>query len=66
MPSPFPGMDPYIETCGLWESFHNRLIAKIDDALGHSLPRGYTVDVPVRSYVVLMGSEGKNEVLADR
>lgn len=23
MKSPFPGMDPYIEACGLWEGFHN-------------------------------------------
>jgi hypothetical protein len=57
-------MDPYIEACGLWESFHNRLIAKIDETLGQILPIGYTVDVPVRSYVVLMGQAGKDEHLA--
>jgi hypothetical protein len=28
MKSPFPGMDPYYEACGLWEGFHNRLIHK--------------------------------------
>jgi Protein of unknown function (DUF4058) len=29
MKSPFPGMDPYIEACGLWEGFHSHLIDKI-------------------------------------
>ena len=37
MQSPFPGMDPYIEACGLWEGFHNRLIHKIDDAIETAL-----------------------------
>ncbi|HKI37307.1 MAG TPA: DUF4058 family protein [Gemmataceae bacterium] len=64
MKSPFPGIDPYIEACGLWEGFHNRLINKIDVALGQILPRGYTIDTAVRSYVVLMESEGKDEYLA--
>ncbi len=64
MKSPFPGMDPYIEACGLWEGFHNRLIARIDDALARILPRGYTTDLATRSYVVLVESEGKKETLA--
>src|SRR4051794_22954316 len=64
MPSPFPGMDPYIEACGYWEGFHGRLIHRIDDALAAVLPTGYTVDIAVRSYVVLMGPRGKDEYLA--
>jgi hypothetical protein len=57
-------MDPYLEACGLWEGFHNRLISKIDQTLAPILPRGYTIDTAVRSYVVLMESEGKKEHLA--
>jgi hypothetical protein len=64
MKSPFPGMDPYIEACGLWQSFHGHLIEAIYRALATILPRGYTVDTAVRSYVVLMGLEGKEENLA--
>jgi hypothetical protein len=64
MKSPFPGMDPYIEACGLWEGFHNRLIHKIDETLAHILPQGYTIDTATRSYVVLMEAEGKKEHLA--
>jgi hypothetical protein len=57
-------MDPYIEACGLWEGFHNRLIHKIDEALAPVLPRGYTIDTAVRSYIVLMEAEGKKDRLA--
>jgi hypothetical protein len=63
MKSPFPGMDPYIEVCGLWEGFHNRLISKIDETLAQILPQGYIIDTAVRSYIVLMESEGKAEHL---
>ncbi len=33
MPSPFPGMDPYLEDPLQWESFHNRLIGVLDEML---------------------------------
>ena len=64
MKSPFPGMDPYIEACGLWESFYGHLIEAIYQAIAKVLPQGYTADTAVRSYVVLMESEGKKETLA--
>jgi hypothetical protein len=64
MKSPFPGMDPYIEACGLWEGFHSHLIEAIYQAIAKVLPKGYTVDTAVRSYIVLMESEGKKERLA--
>jgi hypothetical protein len=54
MKSPFPGMDPYIEACGLWEGFHSHLIEAIYQSIARCLPKGYTVDTAVRSYVVLM------------
>ncbi len=61
MKSPFPGMDPYIEACGLWEGFHNHLVEEIYRAIARVLPRGYTADTAVRSYIVVMGPEGKDE-----
>src|SRR4051794_10694968 len=61
MKSPFPGMDPYIEACGLWEGFHNHLVEKIYEAIAVVLPRGYTADVGVRHYVVLVEAEGKKK-----
>src|SRR5687768_4472315 len=64
MNSPFPGMDPYIEARGLWEGFHGHLVEAIYQAIARVLPRGYSIDTAVRSYVVLMESEGKKERLA--
>lgn len=33
MPSPFPGMDPYLEDRSLWPDLHQRLIAYISESL---------------------------------
>jgi hypothetical protein len=60
MQSPFPGMDPYIEACGLWGDFHSHLIEKIYDELALTLPERYFVRVEERAYVVLAGIEGKD------
>jgi len=57
MKSPFPGMDPFIEGCGLWEDFHNHLIERIGEALADAVPPSYFVTTGKRSYVVLEGAE---------
>lgn len=59
MKSPFPGMDPYIEACGLWGDFHSHLIEKIGEKLADVAPEHYLVRTGERSYVVLVESEGK-------
>jgi hypothetical protein len=59
MPSPFPGMDPYIEACGLWGDFHDDLISEIKRALAHAAPDRYLVRTGERCYVVLVESNGK-------
>jgi hypothetical protein len=59
MPSPFPGMDPYIEECGLWEDFHGDLIHEIKITLARATPKRYLVRTGERAYLVLMESEGK-------
>jgi hypothetical protein len=61
MKSPFPGMDPYIEACGLWEDFHDDLIHAIKQNIAPRLPDGYLARTGVRSYIVLMETEGKDE-----
>ena len=33
MPTPFPGMDPYVEHPGLWPDMHNGLIAELRNTL---------------------------------
>ena len=59
MASPFPGMDPYIEACGLWGDFHHDLISEIKNALAQAVPERYLVRAGERSYVVLVEEEGK-------
>ena len=63
MPSPFPGMDPYIESCSLWEDFHDSLIAKIKNDMSERLPERYIVRSGERSYVVLTSSTETDERL---
>jgi len=59
MKSPFPGMDPYIEACGLWGDFHSHFIEKISEKLADVAPEHYLVRTGERSYVVLVDSERK-------
>src|SRR3954447_26364857 len=42
MPSPFPGMDPYLEDPDLWPDFHAAMIVSIRAALVATLPEGYS------------------------
>ncbi|MBI2901277.1 MAG: DUF4058 family protein [Planctomycetes bacterium] len=51
MPTPFPGMDPYLEHCSLWPDVHNRLIAALGDGLGPRLRPRYYVRLEERTYV---------------
>ncbi len=50
MPSPFPGMDPFIES-QKWTDFHTRFITALSDALVPSVRPNYVVDVEERVYV---------------
>ena len=52
MPSPFPGMDPYLENPTLWPGVHQRLITYIADMLNAVLPSRYMADIGERLYVV--------------
>lgn len=61
MPSPFPGMDPYIEACGLWADFHRHLIEGIAAALADAVPERYLVRTEERNYLLLAEAEGKEK-----
>ena len=51
MPSPLPGMNPYLEQSELWSEFHSRMIVAIADALDDVLSREYRVAVEKRVYL---------------
>jgi len=57
MPSPFPGMNPYLELPVLWAEFHSRLIVAISDALTPQLRPNYYVAVETRSYLDADGAD---------
>jgi hypothetical protein len=50
MPSPFPGMDPYLEHPRSWPNFHHRLITAIAIHLGPQLRPKYRVVVEEAMY----------------
>jgi hypothetical protein len=52
MPSPFPGMDPYLEHPSAWPNIHHRLITAIADDLAPQLLPKYQILVEERVYQV--------------
>ena len=68
MPTPFPGMDPYLEGAEVWEEVHTRLIVAIADALGPQVRPKYRVGVEQRTYLAVLTPDeyelvGKPDVL---
>ncbi len=51
MPSPFPGMNPYLEKADLWNDFHNRYIAALAEALTGPLSPRYYVKIEEYLYI---------------
>lgn len=51
MPSPFPGMDPYLEMPKLFPGFHNRFFNALAAKLERVLPEGYFADFGERIWV---------------
>jgi hypothetical protein len=44
-------MDPFIEACGLWGDFHDKLVGEIERALSDRLPARYVARIRERTYV---------------
>lgn len=51
MPSPFPGMDPYLEAAPLWPEFQHNLVACWMEVLLPSIGDRYRLRVGTRAYV---------------
>ena len=52
MPSPFPGMDPYLEESARWPDVHQRLITYAADALQPRVGPNYMARMGERVYIV--------------
>ncbi len=48
MPSPFPGMDPFLESPEIWVDFHNNLASEIQATLNRLLPPHYVARLTPR------------------
>ena len=51
MPSPFPGMNPYLEHRNSWHDFHGAYIYAIRDALNKQIGRAYIAIVDDQLYI---------------
>ncbi len=51
MPSPFPGMDPWLERAAVFPSLHNGLVIHLQEALNAVLPPQYVATNDSRVYV---------------
>jgi hypothetical protein len=51
MPSPFPGMNPYLEQDRVWHDFHQRFIPATADALGRQVDPRYVVRIDEHVYI---------------
>ncbi len=65
MPSPFPGMDPYLEKPSLWADVHHELISEIRATLTRQLDPGYYVQIQERVYVSSEDDAGRIVLVPD-
>ena len=65
MPSPFPGMDPYIEDPEVWSDFHGGLAAEIRTALNHQIQPRYVARMTPRTTYEVVEIAEKRRVYPD-
>src|SRR5437763_4980936 len=51
MPSPFPGMNPYLEQADVWHDFHQRFVPYLAGLIGPQLANHYVVKVDDQIYI---------------
>src|SRR5262249_45721391 len=65
IPSPFPGVDPYVEAVGLWEAFHPGFLTYCQDAVNEVLPGHYAASVGVRLEPVNLAETESDAIIPD-
>ena len=65
MPSPFPGMDPYLEEPGLWPDVHHGLISEMQAQLNRHLRPKYHVRIEERVYISDENDPGRKMIVPD-
>jgi hypothetical protein len=62
MPSPFPGMNPYLEQEDVWHDFHKRFIPLVATVLGGQLRPRYIVKIDKHIYVHELAAETRRSI----
>lgn len=65
MPSPFPGMDPYLEDPALWPDVHHELISVARELLLAQLRPKYFVQIDERLYLANDNDEARALIVPD-
>src|SRR4051812_7175962 len=65
MRSPFPGMDPYLESPVIWPDVHHGLISGIQAALNPSVRPRYVARVELRVYISDDDDPGRAALVPD-
>jgi hypothetical protein len=65
MPSPFPGMDPFLEEPAEWTGVHTQLLAAISYALTRLLAPNYSVKIEQRVYIVAPDDLERQQIVPD-
>lgn len=59
MPSPFPGMNPFLEPMEIWLDFHQSMIPAIREALAEQVRPKYLVKIEERLYIHDQSEDGE-------
>lgn len=65
MPSPFPGIDPFIESPAFWSDFHARFLNYWCEAISDALPREYEAGLGERVYLIEHNPDSRKLVFPD-
>jgi hypothetical protein len=57
MPSPFPGMNPYLEQSDLWQDFHDTFIPAIRDAISPQVSPQFVVKIEEHLFIHELSAE---------
>ena len=57
MPSPFPGMNPFLEQEEIWQDFHQRFITYSAAALAAQIEPDYIVKIEEHLYIHELSAE---------
>lgn len=63
MPSPFPGMNPYLEQPSVWEDFHSRFMTYAGEAIAAQVRPNFFVKLEERVFIHEPSSEERRKLL---